>query len=50
MVQLPEDGRPPLALSLMETTYMQEYGHEIPTEGAKVIVVTLVLEGTAAGG
>lgn len=28
--------------------YMQKYGHEIPTEGAKLRVVTLALEGAAA--
>lgn len=28
--------------------YMEEYGCEIPTEGAKVRVVTLALEGAAA--
>lgn len=29
-------------------TYMQEYSHEIPSEGARVRVVTLALEGTSA--
>lgn len=29
-------------------TYMQEYSHEIPTEGTRVRVVTLALEGTSA--
>lgn len=28
-------------------TYMQEYGHKIPTEGARVRMVTLALEGAA---
>lgn len=44
------DGDPQqLAFFLTQVlTYMQEYGNEIPTEGAKVRVITLVLEGAAA--
>lgn len=56
MALLPEDGRlPPLGIKFDEDpqqlsfflahilTYMQEYGHKIPTKGAKVRVVMLAL-------